>query len=111
MSTAIMTTATSMALLLSVGFLNHGPSGESAPAWFSHRPAPTVRLFEVPRFRWTSLSAECRDDHVAGQAPPICAFVETPCGIGAAPHPLASIVWSSRAFTVVCAELVVERAR
>ena len=111
MSTAIMTTATAMALLLSVGFLNHRPSGESAPAWFSHRPAPTVRMFEVSRFLWPNPSAACSED-VAGQpGTPDCAFVEAACGVGVASGHFVPIVWISRAFIVVCAQLVIEPAR
>jgi hypothetical protein len=110
-NTAIMATAASMALLLSVGFLGHGPSGESASAWLSHRAAPTVRVFEVSRFRWTNPSAACREA-VAGQSgAPDCAFVEATCGVGAAGHSFVPMVWISRAFTLVCAELVIDPAR
>jgi hypothetical protein len=110
-NTAIMATATSMALLLSVGFLGHGPSGESASAWLSHRPAPTVRVFEVSRFRWTNPSAAC-SEAVAGQpGVPDCVFVEAACGVGLAGHSFVPMVWISRAFTLVCAELVIDPAR
>jgi hypothetical protein len=110
-NTAIMATAASMTLLLSVGFLGQGPSGEARSARFSHRPAPTVRVFEVSRFRWTSPSAACRED-VAGQpGVPDCAFVEAACGVGPAGHSFVPMVWISRAFTLVCAELVIDPAR
>ena len=111
MNTVIMTTATAMALLLSVGFLNRGQLGESGPAWSSYRPAPLVRVFEVSRFRWTSPSAACRED-VAGQpGVPDCAFVGAACGAGPAGHSFVPMVWISRAFTLVCAELVIDPAR
>jgi hypothetical protein len=106
-----MATAASMALLFSVGFLGHGTSGESASTWLSHRPAPTVRVFEASRFRWTNPSAACRED-VAGQpGAPDCAFVEAACGAGPASHSFVPMVWISRAFTLVCAELVIAPAR
>ncbi len=111
MNTAIMTTATSIALLLSVGFLNHGPSAESAKIWFSHRPVHAVGLFEVSRFRWTGLFAECREDMARQPGSPDCAFVEAACGVGVASGHFAPIVWISRALTLVCAELVVEPER
>jgi len=108
---AIMTTATSMALLLSVGFLNHGPAGESAPNWLLHRPSPTVRLFEVSRFRWTGPFAACSEDRARQTGNPDCAFIQAPCGIWVTSDRSIPIVWVSRAFTVVCAALVVELAR
>ena len=108
MNTAIMATAASMALLLSVGFLGHGPSVDSTSAWLSHRPAPTVRVFEVSRFRWTSPSAACREAVASQPGTPDCAFVETACGVGPAGHSFVPMVWISRAFTLVCAELVID---
>lgn len=111
MNTAIMATAASMALLLSVGFLGHGPSGESASAWFSHRPTPTVRVFEVSRFRWTNPSAACREAMAGQPGTPDCAFVEATCGVGPAGHSFVPMVWISRALTLVCAELVIDPAR
>mgnify|MGYP001812049035 FL=1 len=105
MNTALMATAASALLLLSVGGMRSDSRGGGLPEWIQSRPPVSIgHVFQVRRMPWTTTAHRC-DWQVGDESryDVDCDSPSTTCDAG-----LALITWLSSAYAAVCIEFVAD---